>query len=51
MRARCCGRRDWGAGRASGYPRLAQRGREILFAWTEGSEREATVRTAAIRLP
>lgn len=40
-----------GAERASGYPRVARRGGEILFAWTEGSEGEATVRTAVVRLP
>jgi hypothetical protein len=39
-----------GSERTSGYPRLVRRGGEILFAWTEGSEGEATVRTAAVRL-
>jgi hypothetical protein len=33
-----------------GYPRLARRGDEILFAWTEGAEGEGTVRTTAARL-
>jgi len=39
-----------GAGRSSGYPRIARRANEILFAWTEGAEGETTVRTAAARL-
>ena len=39
-----------GGGRSSGYPRISRRGNEILFAWTEGAEGEATVRTAAARL-
>ena len=38
------------AGRASGYPRLARRGDELLFAWTE-SGAQPRVRTAAARIP
>lgn len=38
------------SGRASGYPRLARRGRELLFAWTE-TGRERRVRTAVASLP
>ena len=37
------------AGRASGYPRLARRGNELLFAWTEPGE-HSHVRTAVARL-
>jgi hypothetical protein len=37
------------AGRASGYPRLARRGHELLFAWTDTGER-SQVRTAVARL-
>jgi hypothetical protein len=41
-----------GAGRASGYPRLARRGEEILFAWTETrGDEPSTLRTAAAQLP
>ena len=36
-----------GAGRASGYPRLALLGRELLFAWTETADGRSMVRTAA----
>lgn len=37
------------ASRASGYPRLARRGDELVFAWTE-TEGGSRVRTAAARL-
>jgi len=37
------------ASRASGYPRLARRGNELLFAWTEPGDRPQ-VRTAVARL-
>lgn len=37
------------AGRASGYPRLARRGDELLFAWTDAGEKPQ-VRTAVARL-
>src|SRR5206468_914738 len=37
------------AGRASGYPRLARRHNELLFAWTETGEKPQ-VRTAVARL-
>jgi hypothetical protein len=37
------------AGRASGYPRLARRGNELLFAWTDPGE-TSQVRTAVARL-
>jgi hypothetical protein len=37
------------AGRASGYPRLARRGNELLFAWTEPGE-HSQVSTAVARL-
>jgi hypothetical protein len=41
-----------GEGRASGYPRLARRGGEILFAWTETrGDEPSTLRTAAAQLP
>ena len=36
--------------RASGYPRLAAHGDEILFAWTDTSSRIPQVRTAGARL-
>jgi hypothetical protein len=39
-----------GADRASGFPRIARHGSELLFAWTETSRGEAHVRTAAARL-
>jgi hypothetical protein len=38
------------SGRASGYPRLARVGEELLFAWTESQEGRSRVRTAAARL-
>ena len=38
------------SGRSSGYPRLARRGNELIFAWTEPGER-SHVRTAIARLP
>jgi hypothetical protein len=38
------------SGRSSGYPRLARRGNELIFAWTEAGER-SQVRTAVARLP
>jgi hypothetical protein len=37
------------AGRASGYPRLARRGNELLFAWVDTGERPQ-VRTAVAQL-
>lgn len=37
--------------RASGYPRIAAAGDEILFAWTESVAGVTQVRTAATRLP
>lgn len=37
-------------GRASGYPRLAQSGDELIFAWTETRNGTATVNTAVARL-
>lgn len=40
-----------GAGRASGYPRMARRGDELLFAWTETSGDTSRVLTAAASLP
>ena len=40
------------AGRASGYPRMALNGRELVFAWTESVAVGATqVKTATARLP
>jgi hypothetical protein len=36
--------------RASGYPRLARRGDELLFAWTESADEVLRVKTAAARL-
>jgi len=39
-----------GASRASGYPRMAVRGDELLFAWTDPSGYESQVKTAAARL-
>jgi hypothetical protein len=36
--------------RASGYPRLARRGNELLFAWTEATARASRVLTAKARL-
>jgi hypothetical protein len=41
-----------GASRVSGYPRVARSGRELVFAWTEGSEGEGTqkVRGAVAKL-
>ena len=38
------------AGRSSGYPRLARRGGELLFAWT-GVGEQPHVRTAVARIP
>jgi hypothetical protein len=37
------------AGRASGYPRMATDGKELVFAWIEG-DRNPRIRTAAARL-
>ena len=37
------------ADRASGYPRIARSGRELLFAWTETAGGQPHVRTAAAR--
>jgi hypothetical protein len=40
------------AGRASGYPRMALNGRELVFAWTEsGAGGAMQVKTATARLP
>jgi hypothetical protein len=38
-------------GRASGYPRVARHGSELIFAWTEAGEGGLQVRTAAARVP
>lgn len=38
------------ASRASGYPRMARFGNEVIFAWTETGDAPG-VRTAALRLP
>lgn len=38
------------SGRSSGYPRMARRGDELVFAWTEPGE-TSQVRTAVARLP
>ncbi len=38
------------AGRASGYPRMAANGEEIVFAWIEAGDGGTQVRTAAARL-
>ena len=38
------------SGRPSGFPRIARRGQELLFAWTE-TEGGLRVRTASARLP
>ena len=41
-----------GDARASGYPRLARAGNELLFAWTESTpDGEMSVRTAVANLP
>jgi hypothetical protein len=37
------------SGRSSGYPRLARRGNELIFAWTDASD-PPRVRTAVARL-
>ena len=37
--------------RASGYPRMAQHGDELLFAWTETGVEQMRVATATTRLP
>jgi hypothetical protein len=37
------------ADRASGYPRIARSGRELLFAWTETVSGQPRIRTAAAR--
>ena len=36
--------------RASGYPRIAARGGEIVFAWTEAGDGRSRVETAVARL-
>jgi hypothetical protein len=36
--------------RASGYPRIAAHGNELVFAWTETDEGRSQVKTAALRL-
>jgi hypothetical protein len=38
-------------GRASGYPRVARHGNELVFAWTETSSGTPQVRTAVARIP
>jgi hypothetical protein len=38
-----------GAGRASGFPRLARHGDEVLLAWTETSDGRSTIRTAVAK--
>ena len=38
------------SGRSSGYPRLARRGNELIFAWT-GPGEKSQVRTAVARIP
>jgi hypothetical protein len=38
------------SGRASGYPRLALSGSDVVFAWTESTSGSARVQTAAARL-
>jgi hypothetical protein len=40
-----------GNSRASGYPRLAAHGNELIFAWTEAGSGAAQVRTAVARVP
>jgi hypothetical protein len=37
-------------GRASGYPRIAQHGNNLVFAWTESAEGRSQVKTATARL-
>ena len=41
---------DIGANRNSGYPRMARRGAELVFAWT-GTDDSLRVKTAAALLP
>ena len=41
---------DIGANRNSGYPRMARRGSELLFAWT-GTDDSLRVQTATARIP
>jgi hypothetical protein len=41
---------EMGANRNSGYPRMARRGNELVFAWT-GTDDSLQVKTAAARLP
>jgi hypothetical protein len=38
-----------GAGRSSGYPRMARRGNELVFAWVDAGEKPR-VRTAVAQL-
>ena len=38
------------SGRSSGYPRMARRGNELIFAWTEPGD-ASQVRTAVARMP
>ena len=38
-------------GRASGYPRLAGSGKDVVLAWTEAGDGRSQVQTAAIRAP
>ncbi len=37
--------------RASGYPRLARHGNEVVFAWTESADGRLRVQTASARVP
>ena len=41
---------DLGTNRNSGYPRMARRGNEVVFAWT-GTDDSLQVKTATARLP
>ena len=41
---------DIGANRNSGYPRMARRGNELLFAWT-GTDGSLRAKTARARVP
>jgi len=41
---------DMGTNRNSGYPRMARRGNELVFAWT-GTDDSLQVKTAVARLP
>jgi hypothetical protein len=41
---------DLAGGRASGYPRVARHGDELVFAWTDAAGGRAHVQTAAVRM-